>query len=189
MVDEHSDAPHSAEIGAVADLLDAHLPGDYTHLFFADAGTVEPKVRCRCGWRGQGRHSEHVATDLLSFPPASAIKEAPAMTADGSAATECSCDPDECLDVGATGCYFGTVVKRASGHPADGTNVIVLAHAMVGITGGTPAVVRHQSPDGHSNMPRLVWLELNDYIHWSFGDSEAKGFWAARSEYEETFYA
>lgn len=71
-----------------------------------------------------------------------------------------------------------------SQHPADGTPVTVRGHAMVGVTEGTPAVVRHSSPGGHSNLPVLVWLELDDVIQWSFGTSEFPGFWAARAEYD-----
>ena len=69
-------------------------------------------------------------------------------------------------------------------HPADGTPVTVRRHAMVGVAEGTPAIVRHASPSGHSNLPRLVWLELDDVIHWSFGTSESSGFWAASGEYD-----
>lgn len=65
----------------------------------------------------------------------------------------------------------------------DGTEVICKG-TMVGVPAGTPAVVRHQSPGGHSDLPRLYWLELNDYIYWSFGHSEHKGYWGTAAEFE-----
>lgn len=67
--------------------------------------------------------------------------------------------------------------------PADGTRVRVNRGAMVGVPEGTPAVVRHQAPGGHSNLPRLVWLELEEPIQWSHGHSEHPGFWASPVEF------
>lgn len=64
------------------------------------------------------------------------------------------------------------------GLPPDGTEVR-LKHGMPGTYEGQHAVVRYQSPDGHSNLPRLVWLECE--VIWSHG--RADGFWAARGEY------
>jgi hypothetical protein len=76
--------------------------------------------------------------------------------------------------------------------PSDGTPVRVKQaglrpgqSSMPGVRAGTPAVVRHQSPSGHSNLKSgLVWLELDEPIMWSFGVSESAGFWAGRGEYE-----
>lgn len=60
--------------------------------------------------------------------------------------------------------------------PPDGTAVVCLA-GMPGVPEGTPAVVRHASPSGHTNE-RLVWLELAEPIIWSHGVSESNGYWA-----------
>lgn len=60
----------------------------------------------------------------------------------------------------------------------DGTEVR-LKRGMPGTYEGQPAIVRHHSPAGHSNLPRLVWLECE--VIWSFGTAD--GFWAARGEY------
>lgn len=65
----------------------------------------------------------------------------------------------------------------------DGTEVVTTG-TMVGVPSGTSAIVRHQSPNGDSALPRYYWLELDDYIHWSFGDSEAKGYWGTPTEFE-----
>jgi hypothetical protein len=57
---------HNADkVQRVADLLDTHHPGDYTHLFHDDPGAVTPPVACRCGWRGTGRHAVHVAEAIV----------------------------------------------------------------------------------------------------------------------------
>jgi hypothetical protein len=64
------------------------------------------------------------------------------------------------------------------GLPADGT-AVRLKRGMPGTYEGQSAVVRHQSPAGHSNLPRLVWLECE--VIWSHGTAD--GFWAGRGEY------
>lgn len=66
---------------------------------------------------------------------------------------------------------------------ADGTP-IVCKGTMMGVPAGTPAIVRHRSPDGFSNLPRLYWIELDDYIYWSHGHSEAKGYWGTAAEFD-----
>jgi hypothetical protein len=63
--------------------------------------------------------------------------------------------------------------------PADGT-MVLLKRGMPGTLEGQTAIVRHAHPrTGHSNLPRLVWLECD--VIWSHGTAE--GFWAARPEY------
>lgn len=63
--------------------------------------------------------------------------------------------------------------------PADGTEVR-LNGGMPGTYEGQPAIVRHCHPrSGHSNLPRLVWLECE--VIWSHGTAD--GFWAGRGEY------
>ena len=67
---------------------------------------------------------------------------------------------------------------------ADGTQVTCLG-TMVGVPAGTPAIVRHSGPDGPHSMPcRVYWLELDDHIHWSHGDSPRKGYWAVAAEFK-----
>lgn len=66
--------------------------------------------------------------------------------------------------------------------PPDGT-VVEVDGRMPGVPAGTRAVVRHQSPAGHSNLPRLVWLELDEPIIWSHGVSEAAGYWGSAAEF------
>lgn len=70
----------------------------------------------------------------------------------------------------------------------DGTPVVCLG-TMVGVPKGTPAVLRHASPSGHRRTPGafrppLYWAELDDYIYWSHGHSEAKGYWGTAAEFE-----
>lgn len=66
------------------------------------------------------------------------------------------------------------------GLPDDGITVTVATRGMPGVFVGDRAVVRHQSPSGHSNIGHgLVWLECE--VRWSHGT--AQGFWASRSEY------
>jgi hypothetical protein len=43
----------------IAAILDTHDPGDYTHLFYDDPGTIDPPVGCRCGWRRERGVSQH----------------------------------------------------------------------------------------------------------------------------------
>lgn len=63
--------------------------------------------------------------------------------------------------------------------PADGT-LVRLKRGMPGTYEGQPATVRHRHPSsGHSNFPRLVWLECE--VIWSHGTAD--GFWASRGEY------
>jgi hypothetical protein len=69
--------------------------------------------------------------------------------------------------------------------PADGTEV-TCRRGMPGVPEGTRAVVRHQSPSGYSNLPTLVWLELDEPIIWSHGVSEAAGYWAGLGQFEVT---
>lgn len=66
-----------------------------------------------------------------------------------------------------------------NGLPEDGTEVR-LKRGMPGTYEGQPAVVRHRSPSGHSNLTRgLVWLECE--VIWSHGTAD--GFWAGSGEY------
>lgn len=57
----------------VAEVLEAHLAGDYTHLFFDDPGSISPPVGCRCGWRRLGSHTRHVASVIASLPTVAAL--------------------------------------------------------------------------------------------------------------------
>ena len=75
------------------------------------------------------------------------------------------------------------VIRSEIAEVADGTHVVCKG-TQVGVPKGTPAVVRHQSPSGFSNLPRLYWIELEDYIYWSFGRSEAKGYWGTAAEFD-----
>lgn len=65
-------------------------------------------------------------------------------------------------------------------HPPSGT-VVRLKAGMPGTYEGLSAVVHHAHPiSGHSNLPRLVWLECD--VIWSHGTAD--GFWATRAEYD-----
>ena len=70
-----------------------------------------------------------------------------------------------------------------SGRVPDGTKAIAKG-TMVGVPKGTPVIVRHSSPSEYEAGPRLYWLELDDYIYWSHGRSEAKGYWGTAAEFE-----
>jgi hypothetical protein len=68
--------------------------------------------------------------------------------------------------------------------PADGTIVRVKA-GMPGVSAGTRAVVRHESPNGLSNLKSgMVWLELDAPILWSHGASPHAGYWATPVEFD-----
>lgn len=71
-------------------------------------------------------------------------------------------------------------MSAENGLPPDGTEVTIATSGMPGTYEGQPAVVRHQSPSGHSNIEHgMVWLECE--VIWSHGT--AQGYWASRSEY------
>ena len=76
------------------------------------------------------------------------------------------------------------IEKRCRTVVADGTPVTCRAGIMPGVPAGTPAIVRHEGPKGPHPEPRIVWLELDDFIQWSHGQSEHKGYWACPLEYD-----
>jgi hypothetical protein len=65
----------------------------------------------------------------------------------------------------------------------DGTEAVAKG-TMVGVPKGTRVIVRHQSPSEYEAGPRLYWLELPDYIYWSHGRSESKGYWGTAAEFD-----